>query len=52
MSDKENEITKLKCEMFDIIRQQEILNNQFNQLQDLKMQKAQELQKLELSLLQ
>ncbi|MDD3474322.1 MAG: hypothetical protein PHP08_00280 [Candidatus Dojkabacteria bacterium] len=40
-------IIQLKCEIFDIIRQQEILNNQINQLQNLKSQKVQELQKLE-----
>lgn len=51
MSDQEteNKIVKLKCEIFDIIRQQEMINNQFNQLQTLKQQKAQELQELELS---
>ncbi len=49
MSDEkiEDKITNLKCEIFDIIRQQEILNNQMNQLQNLKIQKGQELQILE-----
>lgn len=47
--EKKNKITELKCEIFDIIRQQETLNNQFNQLNNLKSQKAQELEKLEKS---
>ena len=49
MSDDEtkNRIIKLKCEIFDIIREQETLNNQINQLQNLKAQKGQELQSLE-----
>ncbi len=49
MSDEEtkNRTIKLKCEIFDIIRQQETLNNQINQLQNIKVQKAQELQELE-----
>ena len=40
-------IIVLKCEIFDIIRQQEELTNKFNQLQNIKLQKNQELQKLE-----
>lgn len=45
--EKNNKIAQLKCELFDIVRQQEALSSQFNQLNTLKMQKVQELQKLE-----
>lgn len=41
------QIKELKCQIFDIIRQQELFNNQINQLQNLKLQKNQELQNLE-----
>ena len=43
---KEN-INKLKIEIFDIIRKQESLNQQSNQLQEVKVKKIQELLKLE-----
>ncbi len=42
-----SQITKLKSEIFDIIMQQETLNNQFNYLQNIKQQKLIELQKLQ-----
>ena len=45
---KEEEIVKLKCEIFDIMREQELLNNKFNELQNIKILKAQELNKLEI----
>ena len=47
--EREKKMSQLKCEMYDIIRLQENLNSQFNQLQNVKIQKALELQKLEQS---
>ena len=53
---EDTQINKLKVEAFDIIRQQEnlkkqqeVLSSQFNQLQNLKRQKIQEIEKIEQS---
>ena len=44
---KMDKITQLKVEIFDIIRKQEQLNAEFNRLEQIKRQKAAELDKLE-----
>ncbi len=46
-SSKEYKINQLKIEIFDIIQKQEQINNEFNSLQQIKLNKLQELQKLE-----
>lgn len=46
-NNKINKINQLKVEVFDIIRQQEMLNLQFNQLQELKVKKSQEIYNIE-----
>lgn len=50
MSEKESEvdaIKDLKVEIFDILRNQETLRYQISQLDEVKVKKVQELQKLE-----
>lgn len=42
-----NQINQIKAEVFDLIIQQEHLQNQINHLQQIKMQKIEELNKLE-----
>jgi len=45
--EKVDDITKLKAEIFDIIFQQEQLNFQIKKLEELKIEKLKELQKLQ-----
>lgn len=45
--EKRNQIVELKSQLFDLIRQQERLMAEFNQLNELKMKRVQELQGLE-----
>lgn len=46
-----NRILELKSEVFDLIRQQEMLVAQNNDIQNSKLQKVQDIQKLESSLI-
>ena len=46
-----NKINNLKVEVFDLIRQQEMLVAQNNDIQNSKLQKVQDIQKLESSLI-
>lgn len=42
-----NKINELKAEVYDMIKQQEILTVQNNTIQELKLKKVQEIQALE-----
>lgn len=44
---RKNRILELKSEVFDMIRQQEMLVVQNNNIQDLKLRKVQEINELE-----
>lgn len=46
-----NKINQLKADVYDLIRQQEMLVAQNNDIQNSKLQKVQDIQKLESSLI-